>query len=61
MDSDELARLIDPDAWAARVEDQVTFGAQWEFDTRRAASKAAADRIRAAGYAVVKRAQENCR
>jgi hypothetical protein len=46
----ELARLIDPDAWLAREEDQVTLGGAWEFMTRRMESTAAAERVAAAGY-----------
>ncbi|WP_280412627.1 hypothetical protein [Nocardia asiatica] len=56
MDSQiaELARLIDPDAWAAKDADQVTLGSRFEMTTRRMNSERAAERITAAGYAVVK-------
>ncbi|MGY1946656.1 hypothetical protein [Nocardia asiatica] len=50
----ELARLIDPDAWAAKDADQVTLGSRFEMTTRRMNSERAAERITAAGYALVK-------
>lgn len=54
MDRAELARLLDPDAWSATEEDQVTFGALCDFRARRAESERTADRILGAGYAVVR-------
>ncbi|WP_158453104.1 hypothetical protein [Nocardia otitidiscaviarum] len=54
MDADTLARLIDPDAWRAREEDQHTMGAQWQLYERRCESAKAAERILDSGYAVVK-------
>lgn len=44
---DEIKKAIDPDAWAARLEDQRTIGAQDAFERRRAESTAAAKRVHA--------------
>lgn len=54
MDISELARLIDPEAWVAREEDQKTFGSLWALKERRRISGQAARRILDAGYTVVK-------
>lgn len=48
---EDLARLIDPEVWAAREEDQKTIGTQWVFKTRREFSLSAAERVAGAGYA----------
>lgn len=55
MDSQiaELARLIDPDAWTARDEDQVTLGSSFELKCRRMHSMDTALRIQTAGYVAV--------
>ena len=42
---EDLARLIDPQVWQAREEDQVTLGSQWDFEERRRVSMAAAERV----------------
>ncbi|MEU2040510.1 hypothetical protein [Nocardia niwae] len=47
---DELASLIDPDAWRAREDDQETLGSAFQFKIRRMHSLDAARRILAAGY-----------
>lgn len=44
------ARLIDPQVWQARKENQTTLGSQWDFDERRRDSTAAAERLLAAGW-----------
>lgn len=40
-----LARVIDPDVWAAREEDQVNLGSKWDFKIRRMNSEREASRI----------------
>lgn len=54
MDQSELARLLAPEAWVARTEDQRTFGALWEVHRRQMESLNYAGNLLAAGYAVVK-------
>ncbi|WP_063023679.1 hypothetical protein [Nocardia niwae] len=54
MDKQDLARLIDPHAWAALEADQKTLGGQWDLKMRRYDSEEAAQRIIDGGFALVK-------
>ncbi|WP_280193242.1 hypothetical protein [Nocardia farcinica] len=49
-----LAKLIDPEVWAAAEADQTTIGSQWDMRNRRRLSQERARHIISSGYAVVK-------